>query len=127
MVSSKRRSLSPATNAARSASMASQRVRAAASVVRSRPCGTAGFAFPSQRLSHSCSAHTMWHSVPWSPPWLLLRSRKYASPGSGSSAAKHRRLAQALRSEEHTSELQSRFELVCRLLLEKKKRNQLLG
>src|SRR5207249_137301 len=27
-------------------------------------------------------------------------------------------------SEEHTSELQSRFELVCRLLLEKKKRNQ---
>src|SRR5699024_11343586 len=27
------------------------------------------------------------------------------------------------RSEEHTSELQSRFELVCRLLLEKKKNN----
>src|SRR5215207_4084169 len=29
------------------------------------------------------------------------------------------------RSEEHTSELQSRVELVCRLLLEKKKRNYL--
>src|SRR5699024_12691370 len=28
---------------------------------------------------------------------------------------------QVLRSEEHTSELQSRFDLVCRLLLEKKK------
>src|SRR5207249_11819780 len=28
---------------------------------------------------------------------------------------------QATRSEEHTSELQSRFDLVCRLLLEKKK------
>src|SRR5699024_12238551 len=28
----------------------------------------------------------------------------------------------AFRSEEHTSELQSRFDLVCRLLLEKKKR-----
>src|SRR5699024_11505370 len=28
---------------------------------------------------------------------------------------------EALRSEEHTSELQSRFDLVCRLLLEKKK------
>src|SRR5699024_11433021 len=28
-----------------------------------------------------------------------------------------------LRSEEHTSELQSRFDLVCRLLLEKKKYN----
>src|SRR5438067_7178922 len=29
--------------------------------------------------------------------------------------------AEAERSEEHTSELQSRFDLVCRLLLEKKK------
>src|SRR5699024_12404568 len=29
--------------------------------------------------------------------------------------------AEATRSEEHTSELQSRFDLVCRLLLEKKK------
>src|SRR5207249_6404128 len=31
------------------------------------------------------------------------------------------RLLQSGRSEEHTSELQSRFDLVCRLLLEKKK------
>src|SRR5437868_8062325 len=30
----------------------------------------------------------------------------------------------ASRSEEHTSELQSRFDLVCRLLLEKKKKNK---
>src|SRR5699024_11969060 len=30
---------------------------------------------------------------------------------------------QYLRSEEHTSELQSRFDLVCRLLLEKKKKS----
>src|SRR5438067_6214726 len=29
-----------------------------------------------------------------------------------------------IRSEEHTSELQSRFDLVCRLLLEKKKQNK---
>src|SRR2546421_5641650 len=36
-----------------------------------------------------------------------------------------RQLCQAgeLRSEEHTSELQSRSDLVCRLLLEKKKKN----
>src|SRR5216683_4187411 len=33
--------------------------------------------------------------------------------------------AAALRSEEHTSELQSRSDLVCRLLLEKKKKNEL--
>src|SRR5438067_8790263 len=32
--------------------------------------------------------------------------------------------AARLRSEEHTSELQSRFDLVCRLLLEKKKKNE---
>src|SRR3712207_7104185 len=33
------------------------------------------------------------------------------------------RLAKRLRSEEHTSELQSRQYIVCRLLLEKKKKN----
>src|SRR5690349_23386629 len=32
-----------------------------------------------------------------------------------------------LRSEEHTSELQSRRDLVCRLLLEKKKKNKLIA
>src|SRR5437868_9819895 len=34
-----------------------------------------------------------------------------------------RRILLGSRSEEHTSELQSRFDLVCRLLLEKKKRS----
>src|SRR5699024_11357635 len=34
------------------------------------------------------------------------------------------RAAGILRSEEHTSELQSRFDLVCRLLLEKKNKTQ---
>src|SRR5690349_25133812 len=32
----------------------------------------------------------------------------------------------AIRSEEHTSELQSRRDLVCRLLLEKKKKNEII-
>src|SRR5437868_9465470 len=32
------------------------------------------------------------------------------------------RFGRSVRSEEHTSELQSRFDLVCRLLLEKKKK-----
>src|SRR5207253_8906637 len=41
----------------------------------------------------------------------------------GSSAAEYFREAQAMRSEEHTSELQSRGHLVCRLLLEKKTNN----
>src|SRR5699024_12532238 len=34
----------------------------------------------------------------------------------------YQKLNRSLRSEEHTSELQSRFDLVCRLLLEKKKK-----
>src|SRR2546429_815528 len=42
-----------------------------------------------------------------------------SSLGSFEAAAEHARS----RSEEHTSELQSRLHLVCRLLLEKKKKN----
>src|SRR5699024_11827991 len=36
----------------------------------------------------------------------------------------HLPVVRVLRSEEHTSELQSRFDLVCRLLLEKKKKQK---
>src|SRR5438067_8791484 len=39
----------------------------------------------------------------------------------GPMVVRDRERPSALRSEEHTSELQSRFDLVCRLLLEKKK------
>src|SRR2546422_8014432 len=39
-------------------------------------------------------------------------------------APAHLPLAGSLRSEEHTSELQSRLHLVCRLLLEKKKKQK---
>src|SRR5437868_8267695 len=48
----------------------------------------------------------------------LDRSSRSFDPGRDS---KGRDFLQA-RSEEHTSELQSRFDLVCRLLLEKKKK-----
>src|SRR2546427_7746911 len=51
-------------------------------------------------------------------PVRRSRSRQ-RTPASGSV-----RLAQTLRSEEHTSELQSQSNLVCRLLLEKKKTNR---
>src|SRR2546429_4321589 len=44
----------------------------------------------------------------------------HASAGKSHRPRRRRRL---LRSEEHTSELQSRLHLVCRLLLEKKKKN----
>src|SRR5699024_12620042 len=58
----------------------------------------------------------------------LLRPRFGYQPGDcaarwlpGSLVMVSRRLLRRRRSEEHTSELQSRFDLVCRLLLEKKK------
>src|SRR3712207_7305598 len=41
------------------------------------------------------------------------------------SGGKRSRIQRSSRSEEHTSELQSRQYLVCRLLLEKKKKNKL--
>src|SRR2546422_5846370 len=43
--------------------------------------------------------------------------------GRPQSAVHHVRLQVPARSEEHTSELQSRLHLVCRLLLEKKKKS----
>src|SRR2546422_8533512 len=52
------------------------------------------------------------------PPERYHRPRLYSQNPMTASAA------WLLRSEEHTSELQSRLHLVCRLLLEKKKKKQ---
>src|SRR5689334_23859075 len=51
------------------------------------------------------------------PPAAARRARATRTPGS--------RAAGRGRSEEHTSELQSQFHLVCRLLLEKKKKTKI--
>src|SRR2546421_12696293 len=69
------------------------------------------------------------------PYTTLFRSQSRQANGAGVAArpgpraehaglAVHRRPADAARSEEHTSELQSRSDLVCRLLLEKKKKKK---
>src|SRR2546422_2795698 len=47
--------------------------------------------------------------------------RQASSPGLAAAAATSVQRPSGSRSEEHTSELQSRLHLVCRLLLEKKK------
>src|SRR5206468_11939934 len=78
----------------------------------------------------STSCHWVWLSS-------TLRRRSWRSRSSPAGAAAVRRRAApshsatsptaragSARSEEHTSELQSRSDLVCRLLLEKKKRQQ---
>src|SRR2546422_5560805 len=51
--------------------------------------------------------------------WAARGTKSYAEMTNVSIALRER-----LRSEEHTSELQSRLHLVCRLLLEKKKRKE---
>src|SRR3712207_8424272 len=53
----------------------------------------------------------------------LWTDRPRGPCGSGSTLRSHRAGRPRRRSEEHTSELQSRQYLVCRLLLEKKKKN----
>src|SRR6185295_19898716 len=55
------------------------------------------------------------------PYTTLFRSRQRRQPAAGPRHGPHARDRPA-RSEEHTSELQSRQYLVCRLLLEKKKK-----
>src|SRR5260221_3309838 len=59
------------------------------------------------------------------PYTTLFRSaqaiRKTSTPGSWSRKSSRAAIAATARSEEHTSELQSHSDLVCRLLLEKKK------
>src|SRR5256885_7688606 len=49
------------------------------------------------------------------------QGREHRSPEAGEAAARAARGRRQVRSEEHTSELQSPCNLVCRLLLEKKK------
>src|SRR2546429_6154732 len=60
---------------------------------------------------------TLFRSKVW------VNSRSPATKSSGTSAIRPpTRVTLVVRSEEHTSELQSRLHLVCRLLLEKKKK-----
>src|SRR5437773_9062024 len=54
--------------------------------------------------------------TPHAIPWNTQRSSTLHMPAYAESKS-------AARSEEHTSELQSHHDLVCRLLLEKKKKN----
>src|SRR5687768_17694376 len=68
------------------------------------------------------------------PAWRSRSSQVYASPARSAAAGTSAKVTAPLaattsaprptaRSEEHTSELQSRLHLVCRLLLEKKKKH----
>src|SRR2546430_6778107 len=56
------------------------------------------------------------------PYTTLFRSRLPLEPGPGTRGGPRSHAGDQTRSEEHTSELQSQSNLVCRLLLEKKKK-----
>src|SRR2546429_2488838 len=71
---------------------------------------------PSLRQAGPCLVQQMLRSVPILP----LRS---SVPAPYAVRSQQRGDIFRYRSEEHTSELQSRLHLVCRLLLEKKKKN----
>src|SRR5437868_14553762 len=77
------------------------------------------FTDPAPTEIYTLSLHD---ALPISSPILLMipnPSRLHRCPFVG-----YFERSPASRSEEHTSELQSRFDLVCRLLLEKKKTNR---
>src|SRR5438105_5573161 len=59
-------------------------------------------------------------------PVLLGTRRSRADPPARGRGGKGKGASLHARSEEHTSELQSRVDLVCRLLLEKKKTHTIL-
>src|SRR5256885_3290068 len=64
---------------------------------------------------------TLFRSARRSSPCWLVEPQAQATPALRAEPAGRRLLQKTSRSEEHTSELQSPCNLVCRLLLEKKK------
>src|SRR5207249_11503905 len=78
-------------------------------VIRRPPRSTL---FPYTTLFRSLQ-HSRRSASTYCPPW-----QAQLSMGAGNRSGRLRTIRR--RSEEHTSELQSRFDLVCRLLLEKK-------
>src|SRR5699024_12090543 len=82
--------------------------------------------FPTRRSSDltGCVIRVEATSSETAPSTPCSCSRCGASSAPGASHSPSSASSRKARSEEHTSELQSRFDLVCRLLLEKKKKKQ---
>src|SRR5436190_7123403 len=80
--------------------------------------------FPYTTLFRSCDAHGSAGLRFLRVPGEVLRGEVPGAGRSGAGRARPRSPRREPRSEEHTSELQSHSDLVCRLLLEKKKQNE---
>src|SRR5438445_5529644 len=85
-------------------------------------CGSTTNRIDCARVRPSAVAASTW---PRGTDWMPARtiSPKYAASKMTKAASGRAGIQSVPRSEEHTSELQSRQYLVCRLLLEKKKRD----
>src|SRR5438046_8646372 len=91
------------------------------------PSLTAISALPLPDALPICHVHAPLRPPRHRPPRRAARRRERArrmARAARRAGRAARREARAMRSEEHTSELQSLTNLVCRLLLEKKKRNE---
>src|SRR5699024_12513999 len=82
--------------------------------------------FPTRRSSDLTGSTASRSPARWRGRLSSWRSSSRSPCGSTATSASRpagqKRRTTPSRSEEHTSELQSRFDLVCRLLLEKKKK-----
>src|SRR5256885_6891854 len=85
---------------------------------------TAAPSIPCSRIQAKCFATTDGFCAEYSftVPRPSRRGRPVSHSSSGFSSRTEGRTSTVRRSEEHTSELQSPCNLVCRLLLEKKKK-----
>src|SRR5207249_8928262 len=88
-------------------------------------------AFSWEKSHHQAGREALNHDPETQLPLDLLYARQLGAPYDvillifeGQASLSGTFLYNSDRSEEHTSELQSRFDLVCRLLLEKKKKKK---
>src|SRR5699024_11982679 len=99
------------------------------SLVLAIPLSFPATLYPCPFFSYSYRDHRDLHSFPTRRSSDLSPSSATSTcqsrPSTSTAAAVNTTAASSVRSEEHTSELQSRFDLVCRLLLEKKKTVQI--
>src|SRR5438309_4532551 len=86
---------------------------------RHQPCREAEKGVAAGGVDQRHAGHT---DVRSDAPQLAGAARAVARRASSRELSSHLRSSRVERSEEHTSELQSQFHLVCRLLLEKKKK-----
>src|SRR5439155_27026646 len=75
--------------------------------------------FPTRRSSDLCRVSQIQGNAKWSVCFMVMVAKLFNTEASENENRVY--TGRQARSEEHTSELQSRGHLVCRLLLEKKK------